>query len=558
MPSSGVRRRGLSLGAKLALATAVLLAGAITAIGLAGEKAMSASVEATDEALQQIGDQATERERRVVVGLVAAATRVLASGGDTQSLKEQVGALREADPNLAWLAVIDEQGTVRGVVAATDGAKYAQDSVFAGDELDPLLASDPVSTAIVTRPDPDDPARVIVGANIVARMADGGARHLGQVRLSHGNPELAALMADARAEARERGQALRRRQLLIAGAVLLVGILLAALEGLRIARPLRALAAQASAIAAGDFDRRVQARTGDEVGQVAASFNSMAESLGDLLAKMAEKASLERELALARSIQELMSPPPSLHAVGPFRLAGTCRLAAQCGGDWWSFRPLGGDRLLLVIGDVTGHGMPAAMIAATARGAVEALAMGDDSRMTPVGVLEAIDRAIRDVGRQELLMTCFALLIDPRRGSIRFANAGHCFPYLMGTGDDGRLGKPNVLAARGNPLGESTKVISAGEARLNPGDVLLLTTDGIIDRVSASGARYGERKLRELVGKWQMGRDGRGVIALRDEIVGQLDRFASQTAPDDDMTLVVCQYTGAATAHGEASRAASG
>jgi HAMP domain-containing protein len=151
----------------------------------------------------------------------------------------------------------------------------------------------------------------IVGANIVARMT-GGARHLPGA-VEHGNPELATLMRDARAESRRRGQELRNRQLLIAGAVLLVGILLAAFEGIRIARPLRALAAQAGAVAAGDFERRVDARGRDEVGQVAASFNSMAHSLGDLLRKMAEKASLERELA-ARSIQELMSPPPSLHA----------------------------------------------------------------------------------------------------------------------------------------------------------------------------------------------------------------------------------------------------
>jgi len=534
------------------------MAAAIAAIGLAGEAAMTGHSRATDRTMETIGDKATERERRVVVDIVAASMRVLASGGDYGALKQQVAALRLADPNISWLAVIDEQGARAEVVAATEGSRFPADTAFPGDDLAAELARDPTSTAVFTRPDGDAPGRVVVGANILAPLGNGTWKHLGQVRLSHGNPELAALLDTARADNRQRGVALRNRQLWIAGGVLLIGILFAAYQGMRIARPLRALAMQAGAIAAGDFERRVETRSGDEVGQLAISFNKMAESLGGLLREMAEKASLERELELARSIQELMSPPPALHSPGPFRLAGFCRLATQCGGDWWSFRQLPGDRLLLVVGDVTGHGMPAAMIAATARGAVEALAMGDEARMTPVGVLEAIDRAIRDVGRQELLMTCFALLVEPDRGTIRFANAGHCFPYLLSTDADGRLGKPNVLAARGNPLGESTKIIKAGESKLYPGDVLVLTSDGITDRISTGEARFGERRLRGIVTGWAMGRDGSGVVALRDEINKQLDAFAGPVVPDDDMTLVVCQFVGAAGNDSGAVRRAAG
>jgi serine phosphatase RsbU (regulator of sigma subunit) len=538
----------MSLGAKLALATAVLLAVVIGALGLTGQQAMNASIDETDAVLQKMGDQATERERRSVVTIIAAAMRVLAVGHDYAALRLQARQLEEADPtHMAWIAVIDDQAR-SVVVAASEHSRYPVDAPFPADAdaLSPLLAADPLSEALVIRPDPEAADRMLVGANIVNTFDDGRRVHLGQVRLSHANPELANLIETGRSDARHRGERVRDRQLLIAGAVLLLGILLAMFEGSRMARPLRALAAQAGAIAAGDFQRRVQERAGGEVGQVADSFNSMAQSLGTLLEKMAEKASLERELALARSIQELMSPPPTLHALGPYRVAGMCRLATQCGGDWWSYRLLAGDRLLLVIGDVTGHGMPAAMIAATARGAVEAMAMGDDARITPVNVLEAIDRAIRDVGRQELLMTCFALLVDARRSTIRFANAGHCFPYLMSTDADGKLGKANVLAARGNPLGERTKIISSGEAKLYPGDVLMLTTDGITDRVSPSGARFGERRLRELVVGRAVGRDGRGVVALRDDIAARIDAFGGATAPDDDMTLVICQHVGIA------------
>src|SRR5688500_6419369 len=180
---TAVRRRAFSLGAKLALATAALLALAIGALGLSGEAAMRGSTQATDEALQQIGDQASERERRVVVGIVAATMRVLAAGGDYSALRQQVVGLRQGDPNRAWLAVIDDRGAHPWVVTASEGSKYPVDSRFPGDALDALLAASPTATDIVVRPDPDAPERVVVGANIVTRLPDGTSSHLGQVRL---------------------------------------------------------------------------------------------------------------------------------------------------------------------------------------------------------------------------------------------------------------------------------------------------------------------------------------------------------------------------------------
>src|SRR5688500_16824225 len=124
---TAVRRRAFSLGAKLALATAALLALSIGALGLSGEAAMRGGTEATDEALQRSGDQATERERRVVVGIVAATMRVLAAGGDYSALRQQVVELRQGDPNLAWVAAIDDLGTHPAVVAATDASTYPVD-----------------------------------------------------------------------------------------------------------------------------------------------------------------------------------------------------------------------------------------------------------------------------------------------------------------------------------------------------------------------------------------------------------------------------------------------
>jgi phosphoserine phosphatase RsbU/P len=351
--------------------------------------------------------------------------------------------------------------------------------------------------------------------------------------------ELAQGIAEGRAQA---GQA-RRETLLIAGIILLVGILLGGLQGLRIARPLRALSRQAHRIAEGDLAQRVDVSGRDEVGRLAQDFNFMADRLGALLMETASKASLEKEMSLARSVQESMNPSRQMIEVGPCRVVGSCEPAHDCGGDWWTLRRLSGDRLLVVVGDVTGHGIPSAMIAASARGAVEALATVDESLLAPELVLRAIDSAIKGVGTQQLLMTCFAALIDPAHGTVEYSNAGHNFPYLLGT-EGGRVREINVLALRGSPLGNipGEFVLQSGRRQLSPGDVFVFFTDGVIDRVDGDGNRFGDRRLRNMLATRNFGRHGEGLAALRDDILAEVASFSRGAPADDDITLVLCQY----------------
>jgi serine phosphatase RsbU (regulator of sigma subunit) len=229
--------------------------------------------------------------------------------------------------------------------------------------------------------------------------------------------------------------------------------------------------------------------------------------------------------------------------VGPCRVVGSCEPAHDCGGDWWTLRRLSGDRLLVVVGDVTGHGIPSAMVAASARGAVEALAVVDEALLTPERVLRAIDCAIKGVGTQQLLMTCFAALIDPVGGVVEYSNAGHNFPYLLGT-EAGKVREINVLALRGSPLGNipGEFVLKSGRRDLMPGDVFVFFTDGIIDRVDGDGNRFGDRRLRTMLTSRTFGRHGEGLASLRDDILAEVASFARGTPADDDITLVICQY----------------
>jgi sigma-B regulation protein RsbU (phosphoserine phosphatase) len=338
--------------------------------------------------------------------------------------------------------------------------------------------------------------------------------------------------------------------LLVAGVILLVGFGVGALQGLRIGRPLRELSAQSHRIADGDLHHRVEIRSRDEIGRLGEDFNFMADRIGALLIETASKASLEKEMSLARLVQESMNPARHMQEIGPFRVVGTCEPATSCGGDWWTLRRLAGDRLLIVVGDVTGHGIPSAMVAATARGAVEALSATGDRELGPEVFLRAIHGAIRGVGTQKLLMTCFAAVVDPVRGTVDYSNAGHNFPYLVQTTAEGRAEDLAVLALRGSPLGNipGELVLQSGRRQLRPGDVIVFFTDGVIDRVDGDGNRFGDRRLRRMLVGRTLGRHGAALAALRDTILAEVATFGRGAPADDDITLVLVQYDPAAQA----------
>src|SRR5262249_41451475 len=138
---------------------------------------------------------------------------------------------------------------------------------------------------------------------------------------------------------------------------------------------------------------------------------------------------------LARRVQEAMLPPEELDVHGPLRVVGYCRPATTCGGDWWSRHKMSGGRLLLVVADVTGHGIPSAMITANARGALEALAQTDEAPPSPEQVLRPIDRPIP--APHTPLMSCSAALVAPPHGLIEYANAGHNRPYVFHAAPNG-------------------------------------------------------------------------------------------------------------------------
>jgi len=314
----------------------------------------------------------------------------------------------------------------------------------------------------------------------------------------------------------------------------LIGTVLAILQGLSISRPIKQLAWRADQIARGDLAARVEITSSDEIGLLGENFNFMADQISILLEQTAEKARIEQELEVAKTIQETLVPTSDPVDHGVLKFAGYYQPAAQTGGDWWTWSELVGGKVLLVIGDVTGHGVPSAMITAAAKAACDVARYVYQDDVTVTGLLELMNHAIFESAQRRFVMTCFASIVDPVRRTITYANAGHNFPYLFRTGD-GR-GEFGSLMIRGNRLGDDRS--SRYEARtteLLPGDVLVWYTDGIVECESPTGEEYGEKRFRASVRRAAALDAGE----MRDAIVGDATAYFGEAARKDDITMIV-------------------
>ncbi|GAB4566400.1 MAG: hypothetical protein Tsb0020_18020 [Haliangiales bacterium] len=241
---------------------------------------------------------------------------------------------------------------------------------------------------------------------------------------------------------------------------------------------------------------------------------------------------VDQELDEAGRVQRMLLPKHGELVTEAAHLAGFYRPAQGCGGDFWTAERLPDQRLLLVVGDVTGHGSAAAIITGVARAACDAL-LASGVAVTCSGLLEYLNQAIYRVVAGEVHMTAVVAIIDPVRAEMSTANAGHPLPYLLSRGDD--FGNLRQIIVRGTPLGASDDssyetVVTA----LSSGDLVLWYSDGITECCDSEGVEFGERALRQLL----RASATRSAVHLRDEVVAHVGRFCADAVLKDDVTVV--------------------
>jgi sigma-B regulation protein RsbU (phosphoserine phosphatase) len=264
------------------------------------------------------------------------------------------------------------------------------------------------------------------------------------------------------------------------------------------------------------------------------SFLGLADQLAGLLQQTAQVAAIRKELEVAGAVQQMLLPPEDTVERRGCSFAAAFVPAAECGGDWWTLHDLPDGRVLVLVGDVTGHGASSAIVTGVAKGATDVARRLLGSSLQPDTLLEALHVAISEAGKQRYMMSALCLIFEPGGRRVTLANAGHALPLLI------RRREPRALLVRGSPLG------AAGPAEfpvltvdLERDDTLVLFTDGLTECEAPDGEQYSERRLRALLAELSH-LDPRD---LRTEILRSLQRFRGDRPAQDDLTFVVGRTT---------------
>lgn len=299
-----------------------------------------------------------------------------------------------------------------------------------------------------------------------------------------------------------------------------------------ITRPVEELRRGSEAIGTGDLEHRVQVTSGDEFEDLAHSFNTMAENLKNYMDELrrttAEKERFAKELEIAQGIQQSFLPDSAPEIAG-IELVAKNVPALEVGGDFYDFIPVATGQWGLVIADVSGKGVPAALFMALSRTLIRASTLVNAD---PALSIAHANRMIYEDSKSNMFVTLFYAVLDSRTMTLDYVNAGHNPPLLL----QGESTTVRLLKAKGIALGVIDEVdLQSVRVDLKPGDVLVLYTDGVTEAINAAEEEFGEERLFAIITRNR----NRPAQEIMDEILAGITAFAGDTPQFDDITLMI-------------------
>jgi serine phosphatase RsbU (regulator of sigma subunit)/predicted ester cyclase len=242
--------------------------------------------------------------------------------------------------------------------------------------------------------------------------------------------------------------------------------------------------------------------------------------------EISERERIEQEMRVARSIQQASLPKEVPQPEG-WQLSPFYQPAREVGGDFYDFFALEEGRVGVVVGDATGKGMPAALVAEATSNMLRAVAQALGSS-SPGEVLSRVNETLLARIPPNMFVTCFYAVLDAGSASLRYANAGHDLPYLWHGGDAGEL------RARGMPLGLMPGMsYEEGEISLREGNCVLFYSDGLVEAHDPKGEMFGFPRLRTLIAEHAEKE------SLEEALLEELYSFVGEGwEQEDDITLL--------------------
>jgi phosphoserine phosphatase RsbU/P len=279
----------------------------------------------------------------------------------------------------------------------------------------------------------------------------------------------------------------------------LISILIGITISRRITQSVHDIYLGTKALQKGDLDYQIPVRRHDQLGFVAHSFNQMTSSIGKLLIESAEKKRLENELEIAREVQATLFPKQLPHSRG-LSIFGGCEAAQTISGDYYDFIVENETCLHVIVGDISGKGISAALLMANIQAVMrnQLMSFRQESREAMetrmAEVIHQLNQQIYRNSPSEKYATLFLGRYEADTRNFTYCNAGHLPPLLINNGTIRHLEVCGPVVGLLEHTNFSGKTI-----QLCPGDLLIIYTDGVTEAVNGEDEEYGEHRLSELV-----------------------------------------------------------
>ena len=257
-------------------------------------------------------------------------------------------------------------------------------------------------------------------------------------------------------------------------------------------------------------------------------------------AQREQAAYIAGELEAAKRIQSGFLPRADLlRDDRRIELAVSMTPAREVGGDLYDFFPLDANRLFFLIGDVAGKGVSASMFMAVSKALYKSATLRSPGATISELMRTANDEVSRD-NPEMFFVSLFAGVLHLQSGELAYCNAGHGNPYLLSPASSAVV---QLSDGAGPPLCTVERfAYSGGERRLQPGELLCLVTDGVVDSQNPDGDRYGSERLQAVFARWRHGTTT--ARALVDALCADVQAFAAGAEPADDLTVLALRWIG--------------
>jgi sigma-B regulation protein RsbU (phosphoserine phosphatase) len=329
----------------------------------------------------------------------------------------------------------------------------------------------------------------------------------------------------------------------VVAVILLIIEAIALFIGVRLARTItytvHKLYGATERVKKGDFSYRIRVPSSDQLSALGEAFDGMTASVERLMRESEEKLRLESELEIAREVQTQLFPRSAPEVPG-LALYGVCKAARTVSGDYYDFLKLGEKKVGLVLGDVSGKGISAALLMAAIQSALRAqfydglapALASSTSALSTAAVVSRLNVQLYESTPREKYVTFFFAVYDAANRSLTYTNAGHLPPVLFRRGKVERLRVGGTVVGLFSPL-----TYEQAEIQIQPGDLLLAFTDGITEPENIYGEEFGEERVLEVVRRAL----GAPPQILAEEIYRSVSDWTGSPELQDDMTLLIAK-----------------